>query len=57
MQCIKNFEGGGSKGVLGVGSKVQFWGPISLCLCAFLGLDKGQQLQLKWTSDATSVWR
>ena len=22
-----------------MGSKVQFWGPISLCLCAFLGLD------------------
>ena len=39
IQRIKNFEGGGSKGVLGVGSKVQFWGPISLCLCAFLGLD------------------
>ena len=36
----KEFRGGGgSKGVLGVGSKVQFWGPISLCLCAFLGLD------------------
>ena len=31
--------GGGAKGVLGVGSKVQFWGPISLCLCAFLGLE------------------
>ena len=30
----KEFRGGGgSKGVLGVGSKVQFWGPISLCLC------------------------
>ena len=41
IQCIKNFEGGGSKGLLGVGSKVQFWGPISLCLCAFLGLDHG----------------
>ena len=40
IQCIKNFEGGGSKGVLGVGSKVQFWGPISLCLCAFLGLER-----------------
>ena len=36
----KEFRGGGSKGVLGVGSKVQFWGPISLCLCAFLGLEK-----------------
>ena len=36
----KEFRGGGgSKGVLGVGSKVQFWGPISLCLCAFLGLE------------------
>ena len=22
-----------------MGSKVQFWGPISLCLCAFLGLE------------------
>ena len=37
----KEFRGGGSKGVLGVGSKVQFWGPISLCLCAFLGLETG----------------
>ena len=36
----KEFRGGGSKGVLGVGSKVQFWGPISLCLCAFLELDR-----------------
>ena len=36
----KEFRGGGSKGVLGVGSKVQFWGPISLCLCAFLGLEQ-----------------
>ena len=35
----KEFRGGGSKGVLGVGSKVQFWCPISLCLCAFLGLE------------------
>ena len=35
----KEFRGGGSKGVLGVGSEVQFWGPISLCLCAFLGLE------------------
>ena len=35
----KEFRGGGSKGVWGVGSKVQFWGPISLCLCAFLGLE------------------
>ena len=23
-----------------MGSKVQFWVPISLCLCAFLGLEK-----------------
>ena len=37
----KEFRGGGSKG--GVGSKVQLWGPISLCLCAFLGLDWGVQ--------------
>ena len=37
----KEFRGGGgSKGVLGVGSKVQFWGPISLCLCACLGLEE-----------------
>ena len=35
----KEFRGGGSKGSWGVGSKVQFWGPISLCLCAFLGLE------------------
>ena len=33
-----------SKGVLGVGSRVQVWGPISLCLCAFLGLDVGEFL-------------
>ena len=38
----KEFRGGGSRGVLGVGSKVQFWGPISSCLCAFLGLDLGR---------------
>ena len=44
IQCIKNFEGGGSKGVLGVGSKVQFWGPISLCSCGFLGLDTSARL-------------
>ena len=25
-----------------MGSKVQFWGPISLCLCAFLGLEWGR---------------
>ena len=41
----KEFQGGGSKGVLGVGSKVQFWGPISLCLCAFLGLDMTSGVQ------------
>ena len=35
----KEFRGGGSKGFLGGGSKVKFWGPISLCLCAFWGLD------------------
>ena len=35
---------GGSKGVLGVGSKVQLWAPISLCLCAFLGLDLKTQI-------------
>ena len=23
-----------------MGSKVQFWGPISLCFCAFLGLER-----------------
>ena len=42
----KEFRGGGgSKGVLGVGSKVQFWGPISLCLCAFLGRDWDSSLE------------
>ena len=34
----KEFRGGGLRG-LGVGPKVQYWGPISLSLCAFLGLD------------------
>ena len=32
-------RGGGLRGSWGGGSKVQFWGPISLCLCAFLGLE------------------
>ena len=27
-----------------MGSKVQFWGPISLCLCAFLGLEVGAEV-------------
>ena len=36
----KEFRGGVLRGSWGWGSKVQFWGPISLCLCAFLGLEK-----------------
>ena len=57
----KEFRGGGSKGVLGVGSKVQFWGPISLCLCAFLGLDKPKNIDFQspisdfWCTDSRDL--
>ena len=43
----KEFRGGGLRGSWGVGSKVQFWGPISLCLCAFLGLEVRLELSGK----------
>ena len=37
-----------------MGSEVHFWGPISLCLCAFLGLDKNRLRKcLGWDCGST----